>query len=154
MIALNDKCLYIFTSSQRLYSLLLLIILSLSKCQYNLHFNKKQRNSLFLEIYKKYKFILVTSLERKLFEENPAYREKNCYHLLIKTTTTTVAAVYQARYAFISRLAPFALLQRNAHRGAPTVQWPDFCVWSCMALEDRPDVARLTKRFGTTTKER
>lgn len=42
----------------------------------------------------------------------------------------------------------------TAQCASRTVQRPDFCVWSCVALEDRPDVARLTKRFGTAAKER
>lgn len=41
----------------------------------------------------------------------------------------------------------------TAQCASRTVQRPDFCVWSCVALEDRPDVARLTKRFGTTANE-
>lgn len=41
----------------------------------------------------------------------------------------------------------------TAQCASRTVQRPDFCVWSCVALEDRPDVARLTKRFGTVVRE-
>lgn len=34
----------------------------------------------------------------------------------------------RARARVYLSLAPFALLQRNAHRGSTTVQRPDFCV--------------------------
>lgn len=61
----------------------------------------------------------------------------------------TVAA-YQA-CAFISRLVPFALLQRNAHRGrfndpisVCDLAWP----WKTGRM------LRLTKRFGTAAKEK